>query len=122
VGHGVDKRVGFVEDVGDKRNEAVELLSAVGEDFQKHRHVVVGVLSRVVARPRAEQHQPFAGGRRVAKGGSGSETLVLRIRPGQVSMPSSFAAVLPRIAILSSSLRPGVDRMWSTGTRFHGNG
>src|SRR6516164_1804963 len=37
-------------------------------------------------------------------------------------IPSSFAAVPPRIAMRSSSLRPGVDMMWSTGTRFHGNG
>ena len=31
-------------------------------------------------------------------------------------MPSNLAAVPPRIAILSSSVRPGIDRMWSTGT------
>src|SRR5690348_9872464 len=38
---------------------AVDLLPAVGEVFQKHRDVVVGVLPRVAARPRAEQHHPF---------------------------------------------------------------
>jgi hypothetical protein len=29
-------------------------------------------------------------------------------------MPSSLAAVPPRMAMRSSSLRPGVDRIWST--------
>ncbi len=37
-------------------------------------------------------------------------------------IPSSLAAVPPRMVMRSSSLRPGIDMMWSTGTRFHGNG
>jgi hypothetical protein len=40
----------------------------------------------------------------------------------QASIPSSFAAVPPRIAMRSASLKPGIDMIWSTGTRFHGNG
>ena len=38
------------------------------------------------------------------------------------SIPRSFAAVPPRILIRSSSLRPGIDMIWSTGAVFHGNG
>jgi hypothetical protein len=38
------------------------------------------------------------------------------------SIPSSFAAVPPRILIRSSSLSPGIDITWSTGAVFHGNG
>ena len=38
------------------------------------------------------------------------------------SIPSSFAAVPPRILIRSSSLSPGIDMTWSTGAVFHGNG
>src|SRR5215467_10390610 len=38
------------------------------------------------------------------------------------AMPSSLAAVPPRIAMRSSSLKPGIDMTWSTGTLFHGNG
>ena len=59
VGHGVDKRAVLVEDIGDERHDAIDLLPAVGKAFQKHRHVVVGVLPCVAARPRAEQHHPL---------------------------------------------------------------
>jgi hypothetical protein len=45
----------------------------------------------------------------------------LREAPAQL-MPRSLAAVPPRMAMRSSSLRPGIDMMWSTGTLFHGNG
>ena len=43
------------------------------------------------------------------------------VRP-QSLMPSSLAAVAPRILILSASVMSGIDRMWSTGAVFHGNG
>ena len=49
MGHGVDKRALFVEDIGDEWNDAVDLLPAVGKAFQKHRHVVVGLVPRVAA-------------------------------------------------------------------------
>ncbi len=47
MGYGVDKRALFVEDVGDQRNDAVDLPPAVGKASQKHRHVVVGTSAPV---------------------------------------------------------------------------
>ena len=41
VGHGVDKGALLIEDIGDERYDAVDLLLAVGKAFQKHRHVIV---------------------------------------------------------------------------------
>ena len=55
----MDKLTLFVEDIGDERHDAVDLLPAVGKTFQKHNHVVVGVLARLAARSRAEQHHPL---------------------------------------------------------------
>jgi hypothetical protein len=42
--------------------------------------------------------------------------------PVQAAMPSSRAAVPPRIAIRSSSLNPGVLSTRSTSVLVHGNG
>ena len=44
MGHCVNKHAVLVEDVGDKRNDAVDLLPAVDKALHKHCHVVVGVL------------------------------------------------------------------------------
>jgi hypothetical protein len=66
VGHGMDKRAFFIEDIGDERHDAVDLLPAVGKAFQKDRHVVVGVLPRVAARPRSRTAPPARCGRRRA--------------------------------------------------------
>src|SRR5258708_3602304 len=38
------------------------------------------------------------------------------------AIPSSLAAVVPRILILSASLKSGIAMMWSTGSVFHGKG
>ena len=43
-------------------------------------------------------------------------------RGGGYLMPSSRAAVPPSMAMRSSSLSPGVPRMWSTEVFVHGNG
>ena len=59
MGHGVNKRAVFIEDIGDERHDAVDLRPAVDKAFQKHCHVVVGVLACVAARSRAEQHHPL---------------------------------------------------------------
>ncbi len=65
-----------------------------------------------VPRARAAGHAPHHAGRRRADGGAGRRRYVL--------MPSSFAAVPPRTAARSASLRPGVLMTRSTAVFVHG--
>lgn len=47
---GVDHRAGVVDNIGHDRNDMVDLLPAVGQVLQKHRNIVIRVLTRLAPR------------------------------------------------------------------------
>src|SRR5216683_8201544 len=56
VWQGMNDRAGVIENVRAEVGQEVQLTPAVGQVFEKDRHVVIGILARVAARTRAEQH------------------------------------------------------------------
>src|SRR5262249_32638974 len=72
--------------------------------------------------PRPRHHHGGGGGGGHGEGGGGGPAAPVVASPKAQLIPRSLAAVPPRIAMRSSSLRPGIDMTWSTGTLFHGNG
>src|SRR5207302_1278094 len=79
--------------------------------FYKDPYSHFGALNYQMWRAVRRLDRPAQGGRR------------LELAPPRYALiPRSLAAVPPSIATRSSSLRPGVPRMWSTDVLVHGNG
>ncbi len=56
IGHGVNKRAGFIQYVRGKRSYFIGLLPAICKGFEENRNIKIRIRPCVAARPRAEQH------------------------------------------------------------------
>src|SRR5579884_3947970 len=103
----MNDRAGIIDDVGDHRNDAVDLSPAVAQALDEHGDVVIRILPRLAARPQAEQHHALdpvavqlssAARKRLRIGSSEGDIFHIVARKGSITYMVTSLAVGPREA------------------------